>query len=321
MGIVADDKSLYERAIRKLLPRGAWWDRQLADPESDVALFARAKAGELYGYRQRMAALFAESVPDTTEEAISDWERVLLGEVSRGLTLAERRMRLRSRENVRLNRAELARIAGLFGLALLDIRLPFRPRFFGHARHGHERLGGFAAFSVLRLVLGDPNFVNDIWGAVRRGHRHKSFGLARFGVEHMAFFPVYAMRGIVRGGINRDRFGHGRPAQDRIAPFPLDEARRLARERLGRGRILSLHFGQSQLALFAGRFDPALVFDIDFFGAYVDEILRRAGFAGRFARLIANEYIARAKPYRAVEEAIGGVLLANHISIFRYQGV
>ena len=79
MGVAASAE--YESAIKKLFPQGEYWDRQFADPESDVSLFCKAKAPELFKFRKRMEALQNESFVETTEELVADWERVLLDSV------------------------------------------------------------------------------------------------------------------------------------------------------------------------------------------------------------------------------------------------
>jgi uncharacterized protein YmfQ (DUF2313 family) len=97
----------YEHAIKRLFPIGDYWDRQFADPGSDVSLFAKAKLEELIRFRSRMSALRGESRIDTAEETIADWERALLGEITYGKTLTERRLLLKSKEDNKLDHAEL----------------------------------------------------------------------------------------------------------------------------------------------------------------------------------------------------------------------
>ena len=85
MGIGPASELRYEAAVRKLFPKGAYWDGQLADPESDASLFARAKAAELFRFRGRMADLYGESRIETALETLGGWERVLLGAPNPGL--------------------------------------------------------------------------------------------------------------------------------------------------------------------------------------------------------------------------------------------
>jgi len=308
MGIVAS-KDQYEQAIRRLFPQGAWWEEQLADPQSDISLWAQAKAQELYRFRRRMEVLFAESKIDTTDELIAEWERVLLGEATAGKGLDERRRHLRSRENEKLNRAALDSIAERFGLVLRDVSFPYRPGLFGHARMASERIGGFAAFSVVLFSVVDPDF-----------DRHYAALKAELAPGELEALRREAKRAAIWRGLRRGCFGHSRPARDRLIPFRTDAARALAIARLAPGRLTALRFGVSRLVRFAGRFDPAVVIDADFFERCVADIFFCDASARRFKRALIDGYLTRMKPYRNFEEAIGGVLLANNIPIYHYGG-
>jgi len=85
MGIGPASELRYETAVRKLFPKGAYWDGQLSDPESDASLFARAKAAGLFRFRGRMTDLYREGWIETALETLGDWERVLLGAPNPGL--------------------------------------------------------------------------------------------------------------------------------------------------------------------------------------------------------------------------------------------
>jgi hypothetical protein len=152
MGIAIASKTQYENAIKKLFPQGDYWEEQFADPESDASFLIKTKADELIRFRGRMSNLYDESRTETTEESIEDWERVVLDELNIGKTLVERRLLLK-KVNVYLNRAELQKIAVMFGLNIQEVTIPYRPRFFGFAKFGQERLGSFTSFSVLRIVV------------------------------------------------------------------------------------------------------------------------------------------------------------------------
>ncbi len=75
----------YEAAIKKLFPLGAYWDAQFDNPESDLSQCVKAKAAELYRFRNRFQDLITESTPKTAERTLDDWERVLLGTVNPSL--------------------------------------------------------------------------------------------------------------------------------------------------------------------------------------------------------------------------------------------
>jgi hypothetical protein len=143
----------YAAALRKLFPQGDYWDTQFADPASDVSLFCHAKAAELIRFRARMNALQAESVIETTQECIADWERVLLGQVTTGLDVEQRRLWLLSNRDIQPTRVELQKIAGRYGLSITEITFPYTPAFFGFARF-NQRICGPIGFSVLRFVIG-----------------------------------------------------------------------------------------------------------------------------------------------------------------------
>jgi uncharacterized protein YmfQ (DUF2313 family) len=150
MGIAADG-SVYEAAVKKLFPQGEYWDRQFADPESDVSLFCKAKVFELTRFRSRMAALLGESNPATARETLEDWERVLLGSIPDGLDVSQRRTFLLSKQNETFSRSRFHDIAGVFGFSITDIRFPYRPAFFGFSRFGVDRVATPAAWQVIVL--------------------------------------------------------------------------------------------------------------------------------------------------------------------------
>ena len=145
----------YEAAVRALFPRGAYWDEQLADPESDVSLFARAKAAEIVLFRGRMAALLAESRPESATETLGEWERVLLGAPDPSGDKEARRSALADAGSGNAT-VEAVRDAGrMFGFSVSEVSLPYRPAFFGHARFGADRLADAAGWAVV-VVRASP---------------------------------------------------------------------------------------------------------------------------------------------------------------------
>ena len=139
----------YEIAVRGLFPRGDYWDRQLADPESDVSLFARAKAAEIRRFRGRMADLYGECRIGTAAETLGDWERVLLGAPNPWLDVAERRAVLAAVGTGRPTADGVRESGRLFGIDVTGVTLPFRPAFFGHCRFGVDRMADESGFSVV----------------------------------------------------------------------------------------------------------------------------------------------------------------------------
>ncbi|MDR0583610.1 MAG: YmfQ family protein [Treponema sp.] len=320
MGLAVASGTRYENAVKKLFPLGEYWDEQFADPASDVSLFVKVEMETLIHFRTRMSNLLEESRPETTDELIADWERVLLETINSGKTLAERRLLLKSRENDFLNRPELRKIAAIFGLYIKDVYFPCRPRFFGFARFAHERLGGFTTFSVLKIIATEDALELKHWEIIKAELERHRFVRVHFGLERLAYFPVYKRREIVWRKLRRGCFGYGRFAQNTIAPFPVDEARQTALTRPDEKRTTKLFFGQSRAVFFAGRFAPSLMLDQDYFGEYIADILQTANFKKRFERALLDEYFTSVSPYYEFEQAIRNKLLANQIPIFYYEG-
>jgi len=284
MGIAAT-RAHYENAIKKLFPQGEYWDKQFADPQSDVSLFAKLKASELVKFRERMNALSEESKQESTTELIADWERVYLNGKFPNFNIKQRRLQLKSRNGLSLNRAELQKTAEMFGLNIQDVTIPYRPRFFGFAKFAQERLGSFSTFSVLRFMVTEAGIEAKYWRSIKAELEVCRFARMRFALNRMAYYPINKMREIVYRKIRQGCFGYGRFAYNRLTPF-----------------------------------DPCIVLDYDFLGDYIADILRVADFYRRFERVLLEEYIIRVKPYKEFEKAIKDKLLANQIPYFNYGG-
>jgi uncharacterized protein YmfQ (DUF2313 family) len=173
----------YEAAVRKLFPRGEYWDRQFADPESDASLFCRAKAPELLRLRGRMRDLFTESKYEVTVELIDDWERVLLGYTNSLLPLAERQNILTRLKNPRVNKTVIAAIAEKYGLVLVDIVFPFKPAFFGVSECGRSFFSRPVFFSVIYVILSfqDEGLKTEARRRIDNALNNSYFGRACFG--------------------------------------------------------------------------------------------------------------------------------------------
>ena len=128
------------RRPQQQLPQGAYRDGQFADPESDVSLFTRAKAAEIVRFRRRMAALLAESRPETAAETLGDRERVLLGAANPAGDPEARRSALAAAGVGGATPGAVREAGRAFGVEVTDVSLPFRPAFFGRARFGTDRL-------------------------------------------------------------------------------------------------------------------------------------------------------------------------------------
>ncbi|MCL2374135.1 MAG: YmfQ family protein [Treponema sp.] len=149
MGIASASLEQYETAVKKLFPQGQYWDRQFADPQSDVSLFAKAKAAEIFRFRHRMGELHDESRIETSAELLGDWERVLLGAIHHGLDTEQRRGLLLAASVGNFNVDAIKKTGRVFGITVTDVRFPYRPAFFGHSRFGIDPIASPAAFSVL----------------------------------------------------------------------------------------------------------------------------------------------------------------------------
>jgi uncharacterized protein YmfQ (DUF2313 family) len=153
MGIAIASEVQYEDSVRRLFPQGEYWDAQFADPQSDTSLFAKAKVAELTGLRQRMSVLLDESKMETTTELIDGWERVYLDAVFSNLDINQRRLQLKFKNGLKLNRAELQKTAKMFDFFITDMRMPYRPAFFGFSRFGIERIDSPAAWQVIHFFI------------------------------------------------------------------------------------------------------------------------------------------------------------------------
>jgi uncharacterized protein YmfQ (DUF2313 family) len=153
MGIDKPTYEQYETSFKNLFPQGDYWNRQFADPQSDVSLFCKAKLPEFIRFRGRMASLRDESKPQSAFELLDDWERVLSGGVMRGLDAQQRRLMLLQKNKENITRNHIQEIADIFGFVLTDVRLPYRPAFFGFNRFGVERIATPAAWQVIHIFV------------------------------------------------------------------------------------------------------------------------------------------------------------------------
>jgi hypothetical protein len=234
----------YEWAVKKLFPQGSYWDKQFSDPTSDVSLFAKAKIEELIRFRGRMDALLGESRIETTEELIADWERVLLGEVTYGKTLEEQRLLLKSKQDNKLNRAELQKIAGMYGLAITDITFPYRPAFFSHTFF-NTFLGGPACFSVLLVTASWER--GKFRALFKAGHPAQQFGMMRFGLGRLAWLPVNRLRFYLDKTLRLASAGFFKIGIQRLFPSPVYKMRPMVGERLRAASAGFMRFGPCRL--------------------------------------------------------------------------
>ncbi|MEL3907902.1 MAG: hypothetical protein P1P64_02675 [Treponemataceae bacterium] len=143
------NKSAYVSAIKKLFPKGAYWDKQFSSAKSDLSLWLEVKAEELYKFRSRFNELIMESTPKTAEKTLDKWEQVLLGSISPNLPSETRRRLLTVKRHGFINKSVLENIAELYGCKLKNIYFPYRSSFFGHTRIAINRICSPASFSLI----------------------------------------------------------------------------------------------------------------------------------------------------------------------------
>jgi hypothetical protein len=182
MGIAVHTPGQYETSLRRLFPRGGYWDRQFADPHSDCALFCTAKTAELVRLRNRMSALHDESMIVTALETLDDWERVLTGSAAApGLDTDERRTLLAAEKQGRINLISVKEIGLIYGMDISNIEFPFRPAFFGFSRFGLDRVASPAAFSTVYIHAGIGQ--KTARSLFENHYRRSCFGFSRFGTD------------------------------------------------------------------------------------------------------------------------------------------
>ena len=157
MGIKVGADSDYVASIKKLFPKGEYWEKQFSDPNSDCFLFIKTKIDELTRYKKRMSDLQQESVIQTATETIEDWERVIHGAITTGLDISQRRALLLSEKSGNVNIAVIKEIAQTFGITITDIVFPFRSAFFGFSYFAINRITSPASFSVLYIYATEPD--------------------------------------------------------------------------------------------------------------------------------------------------------------------
>jgi len=153
MGINKPTPKQYETSIRKLFPQGDYWDKQFADPQSDVSLFCRAKLSEFIRFRSRMESLRNESKPQSAVELLDDWERILNGSVLRGLDINQRRLMLLQKNKEKITRADIQKIADIFDFDITDVQIPYRSAFCGFSCFGIDHFASPAAWYVVHIYV------------------------------------------------------------------------------------------------------------------------------------------------------------------------
>ena len=157
MGLTIQNPVQYEKSLQLLFPKGAYWEKQFADPNSDCSLFCKAKTGQLIRFRERMSDLQNESIIATADETLDDWERVRFGVFNTEMDITQRKNILSTANAGNVNTDIIKDIGRMYGVTINEIKFPFRPAFFGHSFFGISAVASPAAFSVIFIYASLPD--------------------------------------------------------------------------------------------------------------------------------------------------------------------
>jgi len=144
----------YRKAVRQLLPPGDWWEKQLSNSESDVSLWCDAKAEELFRFHARRADLLVEAFPKTTNELLSDWERIYtLSGI--GFDDVTRRANILSKRNKSLSGPMLRATTENYGFRLNTVSFVGATFQLGTGKL-NQRLWNMRVWNIIRLDVGVP---------------------------------------------------------------------------------------------------------------------------------------------------------------------
>jgi hypothetical protein len=104
-----------------------------------------------------MSDLQDESAIQSATETLEEWEWVLTGSVTFGLTEAQRRMLLLASKVGNISMAVIKEVGQMYGITITGIQFLFRPAFFGFSHFGIDRIASPASFSTLYIYAGSPN--------------------------------------------------------------------------------------------------------------------------------------------------------------------
>ena len=149
--MVINDKSklTYIEPLKKMFPKGSYWDKLLSDENSDLSLICKARAESLATFRSRINQLQIESYPDSAEETIEDWERIYFGYENRGLTLIQRKNLLKVQQSGVININVIKMIAKTYDGEVHKWEIPYKPAIFGHTQFGLNYMASVAGFCVV----------------------------------------------------------------------------------------------------------------------------------------------------------------------------
>lgn len=122
----------YTEAIKKLLPKGVYWENLLNNPKGDLNTVLEEKASRLASYRQKTSDLTQEAFMNSFHKTIADYERVYLNTSNAHLSFEQRKSILSITKNRSINTATIQEIAKIYGGKVTRIDIPYTECFFGH---------------------------------------------------------------------------------------------------------------------------------------------------------------------------------------------
>lgn len=149
MVIKDTEAAVYIEPLKKLFPKGAYWDKLLSDENSDISLICKARAESIARFRSRMNQLQRESLPDFADETIGDWERIYFGYENESLSLEQRRSLLSVQKLGSVSINSIKNIAETYGGKVHKWEIPYKPAAFGHARFGLDYMASVGGMWVV----------------------------------------------------------------------------------------------------------------------------------------------------------------------------
>jgi hypothetical protein len=120
---------------------------------------------------------------------------------------------------IRLNRAELQKIADMYELTIADVYFPYRSGFFGFSRFGNSYIGSPVVFSVLFIKVQQESFRAKSWALIKPDYPAKKFGRMRFGIDRLVYFPIDRLRLFVCEKLRESAFGFAKCGRSWMFPL------------------------------------------------------------------------------------------------------
>lgn len=146
----------YIEPLKKMFPKGVYWDKLLSDENSDISLVCKARAATLSKFRARMNQLLKEANLSSADETISDWERIYSETENNYLPLENRRALLSVQKNGGINVSRIRDIAEIYDGSFHNWEIPYTPAAFGHAQFGLSCMSSVAGMWVVFIYASVP---------------------------------------------------------------------------------------------------------------------------------------------------------------------